>query len=140
MFSQLGHSSTKCSVSWDIPAQNVQSAGIIQYRMFSQLGYSSIKCSVSRNFLVQIIQSVGIFQYKMFSQQGYSSTECSVSWDIPAQNVPVSRLKAKDFDYSLGSFDSQRGPWWWGLTSPTAVAPLCGGGERQKGTGDGDGR
>ena len=68
IFSQYRYFSTKHSVSMDIPAQNSQSARILQYKIFSQCGYSSTKYSVSRDVPVQNIQSVGIFQYKTFNQ------------------------------------------------------------------------
>jgi hypothetical protein len=75
MVSQKEYSSTKHSVSRNIPAQNILPAGICQSKVFSQqdvplqsvqsAGYSSPKHSVSRDIPVQNIQSVGIFQHKI---------------------------------------------------------------------------
>jgi uncharacterized protein YjdB len=56
IFSQQGHSSTKYSVSRDIPVQNIQSAGTFQYKIFSQSDTPG-----------QNIQSAGTFQYTLFS-------------------------------------------------------------------------
>jgi hypothetical protein len=84
---RLGQGQDKIFNQWDIPVQNIQSAGLVQYKLFSQQGYSSTKYSVSRISPVQNIQSVGIFQYKLFNQQGCSSTKYSVSRMIPGQNI-----------------------------------------------------
>jgi hypothetical protein len=71
---QQGYSSTKYSVSRNVPVKkysassdvsvpNIQSVGTFHCRKSSQSGYSSTKCSVSRDVPVQNIPSVGIFQY-----------------------------------------------------------------------------
>jgi hypothetical protein len=50
----------KCSVSIDIPVQNIQLKGIFQYKIFSQQEYSSTKYSVRKHIIpVQTNQSVG---------------------------------------------------------------------------------
>jgi hypothetical protein len=115
VFSQYGYSSTKYSVSRDIPVQNIQSVRIFQYKVFSQYGYSSTKYSVSRDIPVQSIQSVPvrIFQYKIFSQYqyGYSSTKYSVSisTDIPVQNIQSVRI----FQYEDEFWSDTKGGRIW---------------------------
>jgi hypothetical protein len=49
IFCHLEYSSTKYSVTWNIPVRNIPSVGIFQYKK---------------------IQPVGIFQHEIFSQMG----------------------------------------------------------------------
>ena len=48
IFGKQGYSSTKYSVSRDIPVGYIQSPGISEYKIFGKQGYSSGKYSVSR--------------------------------------------------------------------------------------------
>ena len=50
----VASSSTKDSVSKDIPVRKIQSAGIVQYKRFSQQGHSSTKYAVSRDSCTRV--------------------------------------------------------------------------------------
>ena len=83
IFSQRGCSSTKYSVSQNVPVQKIQSA-----RMFS------------KDIQHKLFQSARMFQYRKFSQQGYSSTNyfsqqgCSSTKHAVSKGVPVPTIQS----------------------------------------------